>query len=70
MIVHVVLKCFLFYLGPEKLSEGEVLIKSFHEKAGKVVMYFNVELELALVAIHKSKSRTTPGVLSPNSKKL
>ncbi len=69
MIVHFVLKCFLFYLGPAELSKGEVIIKSFHEKADKVVMYFNVELELALVAIQKCLNILHDDI-DPNSKKL
>ena len=38
---------------PAILGEGEVIKRSSHETAFHVIMYLNVELELALVAIQK-----------------
>ena len=44
-------------------------MRGFHEIAGQVIMYLNVELELALVATQKCLNLLHDG-LYPNSKKL
>ena len=35
------------------IGEGEIIIRSSHEIAGQVIIYLNVELELALTATQK-----------------
>ncbi len=58
------------YIGtPVILGEGEVIKSSSHETACHVIMYFNVELVLALVAIQKCLV-LLHDYLGPNTKKL
>ncbi len=54
---------------PAILGVDEVMMSSSHETACHVIMYLNLELELALVAIHKCLV-LLHDYLGPNSKKL
>ena len=54
---------------PAILGEGEVIKRSSHETACHVIMYLNVKLELALVAIQKCLV-LLHDYLGPNTKKL
>ena len=55
--------------SPTRRSEGQVIKRSPHETACHAIMYLNVELELALVAIQKCLV-LLHDYLSPNAKKL
>ncbi len=54
---------------PAILGEVEVIKRSSHETACHVIMYLNVELELALVAIQKCLV-LLHHYLGPNTRKL
>ena len=57
-------------MTPAILGEGEVIKRSSHETACHVIMYLNVELGLALVAIQKCLVLLHDDYLGPNTKKL
>ena len=47
-------------ISTDMLGEGVVIKRSSHEIVCHVIMYLNVKLELALVAIHTILSQPTP----------